>query len=107
MKKSAMIFWALIVVAILTVITIYGFNYSKKHPYLKQEQIIIKASKKYIKNYKGIKPVGDTKLVINIRDLEKEGYIKKTKFKELGCEGKVTVKYKHFEYYYYPKIKCD
>lgn len=107
MKKSVMITWAFIVIAVLSLITIYGFNYSKKHPYLKQEQIIIKASKKYIRYYKGIKPVGDTKLVINIKDLEKEGYIKKVQFKELGCEGKVIVKYKYFEYYYYPKIKCD
>lgn len=101
-----MLVWGIIIFLILGSLLTFGLLYKKKYPYLKEEHILEKAAKDYMKTYKGIKPDENINLTITSKELRKNGNIGEIKHDDKKCSGKVVVEYKRNKYIYNASVKC-
>lgn len=101
------IVWGAIMVAIITLLTIFGILFNKKNKvYKDMEETLVNASKKYVEKSFAY-PKDDKELRITYETLRDDGLVEPLKINKKECDGYVIIKKNELVYEYKGYVKCD
>lgn len=99
--------WGLLIVALFSLLTIFGFIYKNKTGnYKRLEDKIIEAEKRYV-DEKFLYPQDEKKVVITVKELIEAGYLDNLDIENDNCEGYAEVYKVNSVFEYKGFIKCN
>lgn len=104
--KVLYVFWIILIMALVTILTYIGFVYKTKlKPYKDLESNLTESAKKYVE-LKFLYPEEGEVTIINLEDLMREEILKDFSYNNKECDGYVELSYNGV-YNYKSFINCD
>lgn len=109
--KKMYFVWALIVILIFVILTVFGFMYKNKTSVYKElEERLVNIAKKYV-DAKFLYPEGNEKLIIKKDELIENGYLISLNIldetHDEECDGYATIQRKGTVFDYKGYVKCS
>lgn len=101
------VFWGIILILIVAVLTIIGINFNKPNKvYTDMEDYLVEAAKKYVEQ-SFLYPQDNKELRITHNELKDSGFIEKLEVDNNQCIGYVIVKNNELVYEYKGYVSCS